>query len=366
MSVTKIVITGGPCAGKTTGLNWIQNAFTARGFTVLIVPETATELISGGVAPWTCGTNLDYQKSQMQLQLVKEQVFMRAAESMPNDRILLVCDRGAMDNRAYMNQDEWNKTLEAVGANEVELRDSYDAVFHLVTAAKGAEMFYTTENNTARTETPEQAVQLDNKMIAAWTGHPHLRVIDNTLDFDQKMHRLISEIASFVGEPQPYQSQRKFLIEYPDISRLEKMDNCCRIEIIQTFLRGGNDGEDRRIRQRGIDGHYTYYLTIKRTVSGDKHIEIERRLTQREYLMLLMDADPAMHPIRKDRYCLANGGQYFEIDVYPEWTDRAIMKIKLTEKEDEIRFPDEIKVIREVTHENAYRNSYIARMGLTY
>ena len=56
MKITKIVVTGGPCAGKTTGLSWIQNAFAARGYRVLFVPETATELISNGVAPWTCGS----------------------------------------------------------------------------------------------------------------------------------------------------------------------------------------------------------------------------------------------------------------------------------------------------------------------
>ena len=57
MDITKIVITGGPCAGKTTAMNWISNAFRERGYDVLFVPETATELITGGVAPWTCKTS---------------------------------------------------------------------------------------------------------------------------------------------------------------------------------------------------------------------------------------------------------------------------------------------------------------------
>jgi nucleoside-triphosphatase THEP1 len=34
-SIHKIVITGGPCAGKTTALSWIQNAFSQRGYAVL-------------------------------------------------------------------------------------------------------------------------------------------------------------------------------------------------------------------------------------------------------------------------------------------------------------------------------------------
>ena len=59
-AIQKIVITGGPCAGKSTAMSWIRNAFTQRGYTVLIIPETATELITGGVAPWTCGSNEEY------------------------------------------------------------------------------------------------------------------------------------------------------------------------------------------------------------------------------------------------------------------------------------------------------------------
>ena len=51
MEITKIVLTGGPCAGKTTAMSRIQTHFTKMGYTVLFIPETATELITGGVAP---------------------------------------------------------------------------------------------------------------------------------------------------------------------------------------------------------------------------------------------------------------------------------------------------------------------------
>ena len=53
----------------------------------------------------------------------------------------------------------------------------------------------------SRTETVDEAVALDNKLIAAWTGHPHLRIIDNSLGFEEKMKHLIAEIANFLGEP---------------------------------------------------------------------------------------------------------------------------------------------------------------------
>jgi Thymidylate kinase len=141
-NITKIVLTGGPCAGKTTAMSWIQNAFTERGYKVLFIPETASELITGGVAPWTCGSNLDYQCCQMHLQLEKEKVFLSAAETMPDEKILIVCDRGMMDNRAYMTEMDFGVVLERIQKNEVEIRDSYNAVFHLMSAANGVPEIY--------------------------------------------------------------------------------------------------------------------------------------------------------------------------------------------------------------------------------
>ena len=361
-TITKIVITGGPCAGKTTAMSWIQNAFTEWGYTVLFVPETATELIGGGVTPWGCGSNLDYQACQMTLQMNKEAAFVQAAKTMAADKVLIVCDRGQLDNKAYMTDLEFSSLMNHMGWNEVQLRDEYDAVFHLVTAAKGAEDFYTTANNTARTETPEQAAALDDKLIAAWTGHPHLRVIDNATDFESKMKRLIAEISGFLGEPEPLEIERKYLIEYPDLEWLENAPNCQRIEIIQTYLNAGPHDE-RRVRQRGTDGHYMYYLTTKRKVTDLKRVEVERRLSQDEYLQLLMEADPMKHPIRKTRYCLTEGSSYFEIDVYPFWKDKAIVEIELHDESDSIHLPKELRVIREVTEDIHFKNATLASTG---
>lgn len=357
--ITKIVLTGGPCAGKTTAMSWIQNAFSDKGYAVLFVPETATELISGGVAPWTCGTNLAYQSCQMRLQMEKEKIFERAAKTMAAEKILIVCDRGELDNKIYMSEAEFQTVLEQNDWNEVQLRDNYDGVFHLQTAAKGAVEFYTQANNSARTETPEQAVDLDNRLIRAWTGHPHLRVIDNTGEFHDKMRRLIAEIAALLGEPKPYEIERKYLIQYPDIAELEACPECRKVEIIQTYLKAP-EGEEIRIRQRGANGNYIYYKTVKRKISALKRIETESRLSQTEYLKLLMQADTRLHQIRKTRYCLTYANQYFEIDVYPFWKDQAIMEIELTDECQQIRFPQNIHIIREVTGDDAYKNAALA------
>lgn len=360
MKITKIVITGGPCAGKSTAMAWVQNAFTEKGYTVLFVPETATELITGGVAPWTCGDNVSYQKCQMRLQLDKEAVFLQAARSMDAEKILIVCDRGALDNKAYMNEEEFAQVLRSVNMNQVELRDGYDAVFHLVTAARGAAEFYTTDNNQARLESVEEAISVDERLIAAWTGHPCLRIIDNATDFEEKMKRLIAEISAFLGEPGPTQIQRRYLIGYPDIAWLESAPNCHRLDIIQTFLNSA-EGESRRVCQRGESGNFMYYETIERSFSEGDRVGVERRLTQEEYLRLLMDADGDRRPIRKTRYCLTEAGHYFEIDVFPFWDHQAILEAKLTEEVENLHIPERFRVIREVTGDAEYQNASLAR-----
>lgn len=359
--IMKIVITGGPCAGKTTAMSWIQNAFTKKGFAVLFVDETATQLISGGAAPWLSTSGRDFQRWLMQLQLDKEKAFTEIGKTMNNQKILIVCDRAALDNRAYMSDADFRYVLNALNTNEVALRDQYDAVFHLVTAAKGAERFYTLANNAARTETPEEAAALDDKLIAAWTGHPHLRVIDNTTDFDTKMRRLIGEITAFLGEPEPLEIERKFLIKYPNLKALEKLPNCRKVDIMQIYLQT-DSGEETRIRQRGQDGNYIYFKTTKRKVSDGKRIEIEQRLTQEEFLSLMRQADPACRPVRKQRYCLSENGLYYEIDIYPEWQHQAILEVELRDENQEIVFPDCVTLIREVTSEEAFSNHALAKI----
>ena len=134
----------------------------------------------------------------IQLQKAKENAFEEIARTMTSDRILIVCDRAAMDNCAYMTEQEFAWVLQRLNTSKIALRDQYDAVFHLVTAAKGAVEFYTVANNEARTETVAEAIALDDRLKAAWSGHPHLCVIDNTTDFEKKMVRLTAAISSFL------------------------------------------------------------------------------------------------------------------------------------------------------------------------
>ena len=362
VNITKIVLTGGPCGGKTTALTKIDNYFSKRGYRVLYVPESATDLkCRSGLTPKNCASPYEFQRSIFKTQKFKEELIEEQAGKMNDvDKILIVCDRGIIDSKAYVKNVEFKRLLKEFKTNEVKERDSYDAVFQMVTAAKGKEEYYTLENNAARDEPPEDARRLDDRMIECWTGHPHFRIIDNSTDFEKKIERLLKEVAVFLGEPEPFEIERKYLIEYPNIKKLEQLPNCTKVEITQNYLKSDGNSE-RRVRARGIDGNYMYYQTEKKSISNLKRVEVEKRLTSEEYIKLLMESDDKLKTIHKTRYCLSENNQYFEIDVYPEWNNQAIMEIELSSENQEIKIPSFIKMVKEVTDDEQYKNYEMAK-----
>ena len=155
-----------------------------------------------------------------------------------------------------------------------------------------------------------------------------------------------------------YEIERKYLIRYPD---RELLDNCAKkTEITQTYLQS-RGGPTARVRKRGLDGTYVYTHTQKTRISDVKRIELEREISEEEYTRLLEDADRSRSVIHKTRYCLDYREQMFEIDIYPFWTDRAIMEIELDDEGQDILFPPFIEIISEVTSDKRYTNSSLAR-----
>ena len=358
--VSKIVITGGPCAGKTTGMSKIENAFTKRGYKVVFVPEVSTDLINSGVQPWSF-TRDEFQIAVAKYQLVKEKLYEDTVKNSNFEKVLLVCDRGFIDIKAFTRPELYKEIIKETGLSEIELRDSYDAVFHMLTAAKGAEEFYTLENNAARTETAEQARQADDILIQAWAGHPHFRIIDNSTGFEEKMNRLISEIALSLGEPKPFEAKKKYLIEYPDLSLLEKLENVERVELDQTYLKADNN-EKIQIRKRGLGDDCIYYQTRVRIQNGQL-LQVEKRLTKAEYEEKLTQADPTRKQLHRTRYCIIDNNQYMEIDIYPFWNDKAILNIDVLDVNSNVYIPDYVKVVEDITNNPQYFNSELSKLS---
>lgn len=358
-TIKKIVLTGGPGGGKTTGMCKIPGVLAKFGWKTLLVPEAATETILAGVLPDSM-ENKYFQTGIVMNQMAKEKVFEHYAKHYPADKVLIICDRGLMDNKAYCDEETFNYALECNGVTEIKARDSYDGVFHLVSPADGAEEFYTVDNNPARSEDVEKARALDRRIKNAWVGHPHMRVIDNNVDsFEDKINWLINEVCSFLGEPTPIEVERSFLIKRPRLEILDKL-NAVPVFIYQTYLKS-EDGVERRVRVRGEKGQFLYFYTEKAGNDKLSRVEKERRISQEEYTNLLLQADTSLKSILKTRYCFLWNSTYYECDVYPFWDDVAILEVELMTKEQEVQIPPLLTVIKEVTDDSSYKNYSLAK-----
>ena len=317
--ITRIVLTGGPAAGKTTLISRILKEFRQEdGWKVITIPETATELISGfGIRPFgNCVSMEDFQYFVIEDQLHKERLALKAAQMVPEENVLIIYDRALLDDKAYITDEEFREVLASFGRTEEEVMGYYDAVLHLVSCAKGAEFAYNFGNE-ARYEPLEVAREKDDLTLRAWSKHPNLRVIDNSVNFEDKIARGLRAIYETIGEPVPEEVWHKYLIELPDVAKLVE-----------------------RYRAAGID----------------------MMQTGKEYIQYLMEGDISLHAVHKMKYRFNYEGHRFEIDVYPFSDERAIMRAAMPKDKDEIAIPPEVKILREDTNDPAYRNSQLAKM----
>ena len=360
--IKRIVLTGGPCAGKTTALVRVIEHFNSRGFKVFCVPEVPTIYSLAGWNYLTPNRQLYFEgeRAILETQLALEDHFMRLA-SVCAKPVLIVCDRGAMDISAYIAPEEWESICDEAGTNSNVLRERYDAVLHLVSAADGAEQYYTTATNSTRYEKADEeglrmARELDKKVIKAWTGHPHLRVINNHDDFERKMQRVLREISNVLGLPQPVTEERKYLVEVTG-QLPETIDS----DILQTYL-VSEPGAEIRLRRRSWPSGkvVNVHNTKKRTAPGEQ-IETERQVENALYESLLQQADPYRQSISKLRQSFIWKGQYFELDTYRGPLEGlVILETKGIADAEDVNFPPFIRVIKEITGNKEYYNYNLA------
>src|SRR3989344_3744910 len=357
-----IVLTGGPCAGKTTALSMLSQWLAKRSVTAVVVPETATLLMQGGLNPRDPSVSpFDFQHRITTFQTMMETHFRDIAESYANDRkVVLLFDRGLMDSKAYVEPEVFEELLRATGWREALILERYDAVLHLRTAALGAEAFYTLANNATRRESFEEAVAADERTLAAWLGHTHLRIIPNESGktFEDKMTRVKKHIAHMLGIPEPLEIERKFIVDRHRLGDIPVPYR--RLSITQTYL-DASKGIEARVRATEIEGVATYTHTTKRFVRPGVRVEEECRISAQEYMQFLRTKDPERGPILKDRMVFEWSNQYFELDVFTDRKDRlTLLEVELTDLQDRLILPPFIPVITEVTDDPAYSN---ARLG---
>jgi predicted ATPase len=175
----RIVLTGGPGAGKTAVLELVRHFFCRH---MDVLPESASILFGGGFR--RAKTDAGRQAAQRAIFHVQRE--LEATADAEGNPAVVLCDRGTVDGSAYWPgpEDFWT----ALGTTrEAELR-RYDAVIHL--RVPPARLGYN-HSNPVRIETAAEAAAIDDRIARAWEGHPRVFLVESAADFLEKGRRAV-------------------------------------------------------------------------------------------------------------------------------------------------------------------------------
>ncbi|XP_076039530.1 TRPL translocation defect 14 isoform X2 [Oratosquilla oratoria] len=352
----------GPCGGKTTGQARLCTFFENLGWKVYRVPETATILLSGGIkfADLTQEEAVQFQENLLKSMMQIESTYFRLAET-SSKNCLVICDRGTMDASAFIHPSQWEAIMKRNGWNPVDLRDTrYNHIIHMVSAARGAEAFYSTEDHACRSENLDLARTLDQKAAQAWIGHPYFDVIDNSTDFDTKIRRMISSVCQKMGIDTGDRLKNnarkvKFLVRgtLPNDSVFPTFMD---FDVEHIYLRTNSRKMQARLRKRGQHGYNSYTYTIRKPEQLGQIVEVKTAISQRDWNNMAAQGDEHHFAIYKKRRCFIHNNQYFQLDVYkkpchPRCEGLLLLETYSTLPSEELsrRLPDFLNIAEEVT-----------------
>jgi len=193
------VLTGGPCAGKTSAMAFLKARLSKRGFQVLTVPENATHFLanSEGFQPEWAGKHaqVEMQRIFLEYQMSQEEAFKAFAKLHPTKRSILLLDCCTLNSKVYVSDEQWKQVLALPGhelLTEQQLFSRYDLVIHMVSCAfDGLYEWGPGSNNPGRYHSPEEAKECDKRSLDVFANHPQVRVVPHFPDFDSKMQQVL-------------------------------------------------------------------------------------------------------------------------------------------------------------------------------
>ncbi|XP_076452635.1 TRPL translocation defect protein 14-like [Babylonia areolata] len=360
----KVVLTGGPCGGKTTGQARLSTFFENLGWKVYRAPESAYIYLSGGAcfADMNSDEAFSFQENIIRTMMQVENTFHDLAKDRCQN-VMLICDRGIMDGSAYLPRKDWERMKANNGWHEVDLRDNrYNQIIHMVSAAKGAEDFYSLAGHKTRHEGLDSAREIDTITANAWVGHPYFDIIDNCTGFEAKISKMISAVCTRIGidlgdRLAPNSIKRKYLVTHiPDVSEFPHHQE---FSVVHDYLVTPSRKMQARLRKRGQEGNWTYTHTIRRPEINEESVELRMPVTEKDYEILLAQRDDKHHTVYKIRRCFLWQNQYFQLDIYqspcPDKCQGLMLLETFTAQDrDALTLPDFITIQGEVTGDPRY------------
>ena len=199
-TIKKICITGGTCGGKTTAFNMLKKELNYSNLQIFWIPESATEMMDRNISPMEGNVGLDnFQILNLKNQLFRENLCLEAANICEKENILIICDRSSFEQQVFLDtKEEFDVICDKVGVKADDLKNSYDAVFHLVSTAIGAEFAFGMIDNEHRIHNLEESRIQELKAQKMWEGFENFYLFENNIPFDKKMDSVISSVKNFI------------------------------------------------------------------------------------------------------------------------------------------------------------------------
>lgn len=189
----KIVITGGPCAGKTSVINALRERL---GEQAVFVREVATILLGGGFPQpgqdlaWSETWQDCFQRAVIQTQRSLEQLADYQA-TLTNAQ-LIICDRGLLDGAAYAGGLEVFCQMYNINCAYETRR--YEQIVHLESLATACPEMYGQTNNGCRYESLERAQSVEFATRTVWQHHPNYVFVPGAGNIVEKIEATLAQI----------------------------------------------------------------------------------------------------------------------------------------------------------------------------
>lgn len=368
-SIYLVCLTGGPCAGKTSAMNYLKEKLTPK-YVVFFAPELASLTVLAGVkikpSLFTKDEHIYLTKSIIEMQMNMEDFYLQMAALQKKD-VIVITDRGCVDNLAYCTPEVRAKSMETGGWNYEDIRDKrYDGVVHLVTAADGAPQHYTLANNKARSESPEVAIKLDKLIQSLWNGHPSFILVSNHpgQNFQEKMDKTFESICKIVNDPVTPTAVRKYLLRsvfQPDLLP-EGVFSETYVEKIDFLTTEDPEKYQHWVKTRHLKTKtyeaYSYFKRVTEPKTGEK-IQYRKNIDSRHYDDYLRHVDPDKHTIYKEVVHFIYNNQTYAVETFQQEKSKNLTSILVSHGDGEL--PDFISIYQEITGSKRFKTASIAR-----
>jgi predicted ATPase len=182
----RVVLTGGPGAGKTAVLEVMRRSTCPH---ILVLPEAAGIVFGGGFPRST--TPHIRRAAQRAIFRVQRELEATATDG---QHAIVLCDRGTVDGVAYWpGEDDFWQQFDTTSDQELA---RYQAVIHLRVPT---EHDYT-RSNPLRIESAVEASAIDLQIASTWSRHPRYFQVPASQDFLDKIATAVGLIMAELPE----------------------------------------------------------------------------------------------------------------------------------------------------------------------